>query len=284
MGIFWGLVAALTWGVTDFLIKSAATQIGAIRAAFYVELLSLIPLGGYYLLAGGRITPDALPSLGLALLIGVINALATLALYRAYQIGEVSTLAPIVSTFSVITVVLALVVLAERPSPLHSLGIALTLLGVIAVSTSRSVLRHVKYLFTAPGVGWALASALGFGLAFFLLDYVVEGIGYIAPVVAFRLTGALGFLGLALAGRLDLKIPGRKVWPVLVMLVVADTLGYLAYNLGISTAYVSLVSTLSSLYALISVMLALIFLKERLEVNQQMGVAAVALGIVLVLA
>lgn len=283
MGSLWGLMAALTWGVGDFLIKPAAMRLGALRAAFFVELASLLPLGGYYLLAGAGRGDLLWVPFALALLIGAINFLATLALYRAYQIGQLSILAPIVSTFSVFTVILALLVLAERPSARNGLGIALTLGGVALVSTSWSDLRHLRRLFSEPGVGWGLASAVGLGLAFFLVDYVVDDLGHILPVIAFRLAGVFGLLAARPLFPMDLKLPAARNWWLLGALVLTDTMGYLTYNIGISTAYVSLVSTLSSLYALISVALALIFLGERLEVNHRLGILVVTAGVVLVL-
>lgn len=283
MGILWGLIAALAWGVGDFLIKSAATRMGAARAAFFVELFSLLPLLVYFVIAGERGIFNAWQPLALALFVGFINILATLALYRAYKVGELSVMAPIVSTFSVVTVILALVVLAERPTLLNILGIFLTLGGIVAVSTSWSELRRMKGIFTAQGVGLAGIAAIGLGLSFFLVDYVVEDFGQVVPVIAFRLAGVLGMLAARSIIKFDLRMPELGVWPLLITLIIVDTLGYLAYNIGISTEYVSIVSTLSSLYALISVTLALIFLGERLEINQRFGIVAVSIGIVLVL-
>ena len=283
MGILWGLIAALAWGVGDFLIKSAAMRMGAARAAFFVELFSLVPLLGYFVIAGDRGVLNAWQPLALALFVGFINILATLALYMAYEIGELSVMAPIVSTFSVVTVILALVVLTERPTLLNIFGIFLTLGGIVAVSTSWSEVRRMKGIFTAQGVSLAGAAAFGLGLSFFLVDYVVDDIGYVAPVIAFRLAGVLGLLVARSIIKFDWKMPELGVWPLLITLIIVDTLGFLAYNIGISTEYVSIVSTLTSLYALISVLLALVFLGERLEINQRFGIIAVSIGIVLVL-
>lgn len=101
--------------------------------------------------------------------------------------------------------------------------------------------------------------------------------------MAFRLAAVIGFIALVPFGKLNTRIPGIGLWPLLVLLVITDSLGYLAYNLGISTAYVSIVSTLSSLYGLVSVVLGVIILKERLEVSQRYGIIAIAAGIVMLL-
>ncbi len=283
MAILWGLTAALAWGLTDFLIKPVSMKLGAIRAVFFVEFLSLALLSGYYLLTLGQGSGSSALALGLALLIGLINFGATLALFRAFEIGEVSIISPIASSFSVVTVGLALLVLGERPSSLAGLGIALTLGGVAAVSTPWSELRRAMRLFAAPGLGLALAAAAGFGVVFFLLDFVVDDIGPVVPVLAFRLASVLGLLLTRAISSLNLKFPERSSWPLLGLLVAVDTLGYLTYNLGLGTGYVFSVATVTSLYTLIAVLLAGVFLGERLEINQYVAIVIIFAGIVLLL-
>jgi drug/metabolite transporter (DMT)-like permease len=73
---------------------------------------------------------------------------------------------------------------------------------------------------------------------------------------------------------------GFLVWVVPVALL--DTTANLAYNLGISTALTSVVSVLSSLFSAVTVLLAAIFLGERLARWQWAGVGAILLGIALV--
>lgn len=285
MGTIWGLVTAIAWGLTDFLIKPASMKLGDIRAAFFVELFSLISLGCYYIVAGEELNLGGiLPFAVMALLAAIVNFLATWALFRAYRVGELSLMAPVVSAYNVITVVLALVILMERPSTGQGLGMLLTFTGIIVLSTSWSEVKNFRGAFSTPGARWALFSAVCFGLAFFLVDYVVDDMGHIAPAIVFKFVGVLGFLSMKYVTKIKFDFPAVNSWMLLGMLVVVDTLGYLAYNKGISTDYVSIVSTLSSLYVLVSVLLALIFLGERPNRAQQMGIVVVLAGTLMVLA
>lgn len=283
MGTIWGLVTAIAWGFTDFLIKPASMRLGDIRAAFFVELFSLISLGCYFLVAGERLwLDDILPFASIAFLAGIVNFLATWALFRAYGIGELTLMAPVVSAYNVITVLLALVILMERPSLRQGAGMVLTFAGIITLSTSWSELKNNGSAFTTPGARWALLSAVCFGLAFFLVDYVVDDMGPVTPVFVFKTVGVIGFLSIRYAAKIKFNFPRSNTWLLLGALVIVDTLGYLAYNKGISTDYVSIVSTIASLYVLVSVLLALIFLGERPERIQQMGIVVVLLGTLLV--
>ena len=56
----------------------------------------------------------------------------------------------------------------------------------------------------------------------------------------------------------------------------------LFFSIGISVSLVSLVAVISSLYPLIVVILARIFLKEKLFSIQKIGIVAILLGLVLI--
>ena len=76
------------------------------------------------------------------------------------------------------------------------------------------------------------------------------------------------------------RAPGFLVWVAPVALL--DTAANIAYNLGIATALTSIVSVLSSLFSAVTVLLAALFLGERLARWQWAGVVAILLGIALV--
>jgi drug/metabolite transporter (DMT)-like permease len=61
-----------------------------------------------------------------------------------------------------------------------------------------------------------------------------------------------------------------------------DTSANIAYNLGISTSLTAVVSVISSLFSAVTVLMAWVFLRERLARWQWVGVAAILAGIALV--
>jgi uncharacterized membrane protein len=72
------------------------------------------------------------------------------------------------------------------------------------------------------------------------------------------------------------------VWWALFASGILDTSAFLATNAGLQTGQVSVVSVLASLYGAVTVLLAWIFLRERLEISQWFGIAMIFVGIVLV--
>lgn len=52
MGILLGLMAALCWGISDFLVRYSARLIGAYRTLLFMQFISLTGLSIYLLVTG----------------------------------------------------------------------------------------------------------------------------------------------------------------------------------------------------------------------------------------
>src|ERR1700736_6101096 len=133
MGILLGLLTALTWGGSDFLARFATTRIGTLRTMFYMQATGLVLLsiclpwlGGWgHLHDGSGWQPWAW-----GVLAGCVNAFSTLTLYRSFEIGRLSVVAPISASSPVLTVLLS-VLTGERLTSVRIIGIAATMLGVM---------------------------------------------------------------------------------------------------------------------------------------------------------
>jgi drug/metabolite transporter (DMT)-like permease len=234
----------------------------------------------------------------MAVAAGLLNVLASLSLYHSFEHGTLSIVGPVSSSYPALTVALSLLS-GERIHAVRATGLAVTLVGVILAATSftqskdtqkqnhpepPSATRAEKSrAHLSTGVGWAICAALGFGVLFWFLGFhVVPAVGSAVSVWVMRLT-ALVALSLAAAptGQ-TLRLPRGKVWWLLLAVGILDTAAFVANNAGLSTGQVSVVSVLASLYGAITVLLAWIFLRERLERSQWLGIVLIFIGIVLV--
>ena len=77
-------------------------------------------------------------------------------------------------------------------------------------------------------------------------------------------------------------VASPSFWAWVVGVALLDTAANIAYNLGITISLTAVVSVISSLFSAVTVLLAWIFLRERLARWQWAGVAAILVGIVLV--
>jgi drug/metabolite transporter (DMT)-like permease len=295
LAIILGLTGALCWGGADFAARFASRRVGAYRTLFYMQFFGFIALSIYLKFRGGffeGIAPGWHPW-ALAALAGVINMIASLSLYYSFQIGVMSVVAPVSSAYPVLTVALA-ITSGERITVLRGVGLAVTLIGVILAATTftpcadsagkagkESPAKETAHL--TKGVGWAILAALGFGVLFWFLGfYVVPAVGPAISVWVIRLTSFSVLAVAAIPARQSLKLPSGGVWWLLAAVGFLDTAAFVANNAGLQTGQVSVVSVLASLYGAVTVLLAWIFLREKLERSQWLGITLIFAGIVLV--
>jgi len=302
LAIILGLTGALCWGGADFAARFASRRVGAYRTLFFMQFFGFIALSVYLKFRGGffeGIAPGWHPW-ALAALAGVINMIASLSLYYSFQIGVMSIVAPVSSAYPALTVALA-IASGERITALRGAGLAVTLVGVILAATTftsaaastlnetaakESATKETAAKETAhlsKGVGWAILAALGFGVLFWFLGfYVVPAVGPTISVWVIRLTCFSVLAVAAVPTRQSLKLPSGSVWWLLAAVGFLDTAAFVANNAGLHTGQVSVVSVLASLYGAVTVLLAWIFLREKLERSQWLGIVLIFVGIVLV--
>jgi uncharacterized membrane protein len=289
--IFLGLTAATCWGVADFCARFGSRRIGAFRTLFFMQVFGLAIMTAYMLSRGG-ISPATAGwrPWAFAAFAGVLSTVGSLALYYAFRVGVMSIVAPISSSYPAITVTLAF--LSGERLPAHRIvGLIVIIVGVILAATSFAALRTGE---NAPseqgsgahlsrGVGWSIFAAIAFGVMFWFIGFHVVPLTGSAFSVWMIRASTIGTLGLlAVPSRQSLMPPRGTVWWIVAAIGVTDTTAYFANNAGLGTGHVSVVSVLASLYGAVTVLLSWIFLRERLERSQWLGIALIFAGIVLV--
>lgn len=289
MGILLGLLAAFGWGTGDFLTRGVTREMGALRTIIYVQLFGLVAVTGVAVAAGAFTDLAAIPASGwlVGIVGGVIGVFASLSIFKAYQVGVLMIVSPIASTYGAITVLLSLLS-GETLAPTRALGVGICVLGVILASiertpeSERAVVTLNRYRLP-PGVAYALAAAVLFGLSFWLLGfYVVPALGPMLPVVLTRILGVVVMLGVALISRHSAAPPARRAGLIILAIALLDTLAFAANNIGMGSEQVAVVAVLSSMFAAVTVLLAWIFLHERIRWGQWLGLGLILIGIVLV--
>ena len=243
-----------------------------------IVILALVPI----------ISPSVVAPLGPLVALagaGVLNFIAFIFLYRAFQTGVVSVVAPVAYTYPAVTTVLSLAVLGTVLSSTRILAIAGIILGVILLSTrfselSRSLTRAGRTRLTA-GVGSAVGSSLFFGMVYIGLGYAAPAVSVVVPVMILRAMGIVAGVALSPILHQDIR-PSRLTFSrVLVAMGVLETIGFLSFTYGISVGGGSLpiVAAISGMGGAVAASYGLYFLKERLEPNQVLGVLLSLLGV-----
>jgi len=276
--ISFGLLAALCWGSSDFVAKISAGRIGALRTALFLQyvggiLLLLLLFRDMSLI--WRFPTEVYLVLG----IGVINAVAVFCLFKGYEVGQLSIISPIASSYPALSTILAVVLLNETVSHMRVLGILAILGGIILVSFQRKDTGERVSKRIAGGVGYAMLAFLTLGFMFFALKLVVNDLGAFMPVLLIRIVCSLILTGAVVLTPKHASHFESKDVLLVSMIGVVDTVGTVVYNLGLSIGAVSVVSTISGLFSAITVLLAFVILKERLHAHQGVGLLAILIGV-----
>ena len=143
-----GLVAALSWGVNDFLARIPSRAVGPLPTVLVVTFAGLVVLTVWLLLSGHSIRLSW-PQLWLPATSGIFFTLSTLSLFAALALGPVSLVAPIAGSYPVLAMFFA-VAQGARPSLLQWLAVAGVLTGVVLVSRGASDPQGADIADTAP--------------------------------------------------------------------------------------------------------------------------------------
>jgi len=275
-----GLVAALGWGIADFLGAVTGRRIGSLWTVVIAQTFTAVAATVLVLVSGDGLRPAA-TLLGALFLNAVFSAVAYVTHYRALELGPVAVVSPIGATYALVGVVLAIVFLNERPSALTLAGGVITVVGVMLTSTDLGKLRAGTHGMP-PGLPWAIAAAICFGVGGFFLAYLSRQLGWLVGLWASRCAQLVGIAAIALVQRRELgaRLPARAGIVAALGVGVADLVGVIGYAYGASVGLVTIVLVASAVFPLIAVALSVIYLGERPVANQYVGVALTAAGLV----
>jgi len=279
------LGASTAWGLADFLGGLRARSVPLPALLVVSQAAGLAVLAPAVLFAG-RAMPDD-PRLWLGLLAG-LTAVADLGLiYLVLARGPVVLIAPIAAVGASIPVGAGL--LGGDPlDPPIAAGLGLALAGSLAASFERRGERGQAVLSRALPL--ALGAAIAVGATLVLL----ERAGSADPLWAAEAMRAGGLAAsLALFGaawlRCSARVPlrlgasgaGLALAASLAAVGIFDALADVGYTLAASHGRLSTVSVLASLYPVVTVVLGVTVLRQRVAALQLAGVALAIAGVAL---
>ena len=141
--VAFSLIAVCFWGIMGLLQKLSTNYISADSVLIWdrVGYLVLLPwlLGTVYF---NNIGPrDVL----VGTLVGITNSLGAWFLYASLESGAKASIAvPLTSLYPLLTVLLAVLFLGEKPKPLQWLGIALALVAGVLMSRESGPVSRIE--------------------------------------------------------------------------------------------------------------------------------------------
>jgi drug/metabolite transporter (DMT)-like permease len=271
--------ASVAWGSADFLAGVGCRRLSLLTVLLVSQAVGLalvLPV----VLALGK-PPPGLPFLLLGALAGVFYAAALAALYRGLARGTMGVVAPIAATDAMIPLAFG-VLSGERPVPLETLGIALALAGVVLACRPAEEIdgRGGPRDSTAKSVALAVAAAVCFGCFMIALDSASEG-GTLWAVASTRLTTIILLVGAAVTVRPSLSLSRSDMAPLLAIGAL-DVGASALFAVATTAGLLSLVGVLGSFYPVITILLAVVVLRERLDPLQRIAAIGALAGAALI--
>jgi uncharacterized membrane protein len=295
MAIVLALCSALAYGLSDFVggILSRRTSawsvavVGQTSSALCTALLALFIAG----------SPDA-GDFRWAVLAGVGSGVGTGFLYRGLSSGRMGVVAPVSAVGAAVVPVLAGTVTGERPSILVWLGILAAMPGIWLVSSTPddpvanglsggpvvstgsptgeggSTTRHVS---VAGGLVDGVLAGLGFGVLFAALGQVPDSAGW-WPLATCQVVSVPSVVALALVMRAP-WVPRDRVVRLAVLTGPLSATATGAFLLAAQFGFLTVAGVLAALYPASTVLLAALFLHERVHRLQGFGLGLCALAV-----
>ena len=268
------LFSSLSYGVSDYLGGLKSRTLPVITVLLVSHAAALAAITATLALATGDMPSSKY--FVYAMLAGVAEAVGLAALYQGLAVGKMSIVAAVAAVSPAVPVI-ASVATGEAPGAIQWFGIIVAIGGVSLLALG-SREEDDPHALSRPAVSivFGLLTALGLGFFLLAMDGAAEGSVQWALITARATTvGLFAIAFLLLRPEDDLSLANWG-WLILIglLILLADSFFAVASVKGV----LSVVAVLSSLYPVVTILLARFHLGEHLSRRQIAGIAIVLVG------
>ncbi|MCM6776303.1 DMT family transporter [Nocardia sp. CDC159] len=278
------LLAAIGYGVSDFVGGVASRRVAALRIVIVSYPLSVLLMVAIAPLVDARLD---VPALAWGAGAGVASGLAVWWFYAALASGPMAVVSPLTAVLVAGVPVVIGLLSGERANPAAYVGIGLAVVAVALVSkespddVTEEITGGRELRFDRRVALLTVGSGIAFGFAFVFLHEAAGPAG-LWPLVTSRIAATFVVWTAAVATG-HFHAPTGKPLRLAAYVSVLDVIANVAMLYAFHGSLLSLVSVIGSLYPAATVLLAMMLLGERVGPLQQIGMA-MALGSVALIA
>ena len=283
ISILGGLGGMFGWGTSDFFANQASDTVGHIRAFFWSQIAGLVLMGLAALIFSGGLS-FTLPMAILIIVTGVSYALGYLYFYNGFEIGNVSVVSAVINLQTLFIIAISYFVYKQSLTTFQIPALILLLAGIILVSVNFQDLKGGG-VSLVKGVKETIIAAILFGALFWPLnEYVVERVDWSAASFAVKLVAIIFVLLVSKITSKNLTLPkslSGKDKKIIVAVGLLEALAVISVSYGVSVGDAIIVAPIASALTVVTVTMAMIFLKEKLTKTQGWGIILTIMGIIL---
>lgn len=276
-----GVIAMFCWGIAIFLAAIVSRKIGNILTLLWMQVFGLLVGFLYYLPNVHAVSsPNLTGALPVLFVIAILQMIAYLAFYKGLEKGQVSLVSPLGASWGMISAILGVIFYREHFALHQVFAVVLILAGIVGLSIDLKKIITSKSLTLTVGVKEGVIAMFAWGISLFLLVMPTKSVNWFMPTFVFRL---ILIICLSLY-MFFIKAPfivkkGSMPWGQLFVIGAFDFAAFMSLSLGELSANSSLILPVGSAYALVTVVLATIFLKEKMTPRHILAALAIIAGI-----
>lgn len=280
ISILSGITGMFGWGLYDFLGGVFAKQIGPYKSFFWSQLAGLASM----LLLALLMSPSMDVPSGAVFLFPVAALLYSagyLFFFKGFEVGNMSIVAATMNLWAVFTMLFAFTFMGQRLSPSQTIGVVMILAGVTLASLNWSEIQQRKFQLST-GVREAIAGAFFFGIYWNVSEIIVEQVGWLVSTALIKLGIVVFMLFFFVLSKREISLAGTagKTTAAIFIMGVIEAGAVAVVNYGLTIGDAILITPIASALSIVTILLAIIFLKERITKTQGIGVATAVAGIV----
>jgi drug/metabolite transporter (DMT)-like permease len=270
-----GLLAAAFYGVGDFAGGFASRRFSAVTILLYSYPVGAVLMAVMLPFFGGSASARVIV---FGILGGAAGLLGVTVMYQLMVTSPMNVISPVTAVLAAIVPIIVGVTIGERPAVAAWVGIAVGLIAVVLVS--RTTEDHPHGVIALRVLLLAALAGLGFGLYFVFLARAGQHSG-LWPLLISRVSSAVLIIPLAAGRRAFARVTGRTL-AIAVVAGACDALANMFFLLASRQGLLSLASVLTSLYPAVTVLLAIVLLREHVSRVQLGGLILAAASVVLI--
>jgi drug/metabolite transporter (DMT)-like permease len=275
LSILYGLTSALTWGAADYCGGLASRKAKPYQAVLLGEAVGLAALLVIAFLSSE--TPPGWSAWLMCAIAGSMGVLGLLLFFQSMAAGKMSIAAPVSALTAAILPVIVGSSLEGFPGMFTMAGFALALAAIWFISQPDGSPKSLR--LRLADLKLPILAGIGFGIYYILFNRGSQD-GFFWPMVSSRLAGVVTMVIYTLATRQSF-LPSAPVWPLIILNGILDVTGNGFYILAGQAGRMDVAAVLASLYPASTVLLAGLFLHERLNRLQLLGILAALVAVML---
>ncbi len=270
----------LGWGIYDFLGGVYSKQIGPFKSIFWSQLAGTISL--FALLFVFTVRFD-IPVLIIFLIpvAAIVYSVGYLFFFRGFEIGNVSIVAATMNLWAVFTMLFAYLFMGQRLSTMQSIGVFMIISGVTLASLNWNEIRNHNFKLSI-GVKETAIGAFFFGVFWNISEVISEEIGWL-PTTLFVKLGIIVFLLLFsffMKRELSMKTTSAKTIRMVLLMGCIEAAAVAIVNYGLTIGDAILITPIASALSIVTITLAILFLKDTVTKFQGAGMIIAVAGII----